>query len=264
MAMRTDPQVLVVAGSDSSGGAGIVRDIETLAAFGLRACVAVTAVTVQTHDEMRAIQPMPADLVAAQMRAAFENLVAAAKIGMLGTTEAVEAVASVLRERASVPVVLDPVLAASSGRALADGEALAALKHTLLPLCSVVTPNLPELAMLTGTQEAVDEQDIVEQAGVLLDAGAPAVLAKGGHATGDQSVDLLLRPGFPPLRFTARRLNAKLRGSGCMLASALAAGLAVGAPLEEAAHDARRHVLRQLHRHVSGSGASEHETISQC
>ncbi|RWH46341.1 MAG: hydroxymethylpyrimidine/phosphomethylpyrimidine kinase [Mesorhizobium sp.] len=264
MAVRNDPHVLVVAGSDSSGGAGIARDIETLAVFGLRACVTVTAVTVQTHDEVRAIQRVSADLVAAQMRAAFDgNLIAAVKIGMLGTKEVVEAVASVLKEHPSVPAVLDPVLAASSGRALADDKAVAILKHRLLPLCCVVTPNLPELAVLAGTQEAADEQDILEQAGVLLDAGAPAVLAKGGHAAGE-SVDLLLRPGLPPLRFAAPRLNAKMRGTGCSLSSALAAKLAFGAPLDEAARDAKKHVLRQLHRHVSGSWASEHEMISQC
>ncbi|RUV82149.1 hydroxymethylpyrimidine/phosphomethylpyrimidine kinase [Mesorhizobium sp. M5C.F.Ca.IN.020.14.1.1] len=265
MAVRNDPHVLVVAGSDSSGGAGIARDIETLAAFGLRTCVAVTAVTVQTNDELRAIQPVSADLVAAQMRAAFDgNLLAAIKIGMLGTKEVVEAVASVLKDHPSVPAVLDPVLAASSGRALADDKAVAILKHTVLPLCCVVTPNLPELAVLAGTQEAVDELDILEQAGVLLDAGAPAVLAKGGHAAGDKSVDLLLRPGLPPLRFAAPRLNAKMRGTGCSLSSALAAKLALGAPLDEAARDAKMHVLRQLHRHVSGSWAFEHQTIPQC
>jgi hydroxymethylpyrimidine/phosphomethylpyrimidine kinase len=253
MAVSNDPHVLVVAGSDSSGGAGIARDIETLAAFGLRACVAVTAVTVQTNDEVRAIQPMSADVVAAQIRAAFDgNLIAAVKIGMLGTKEVVEAVASVLEDHPSVPVVLDPVLAASSGRALVDGEAVAALKRTALPLCCVVTPNLPELAVLAGTREAVDEYDILEQAAVLLDAGAPAVLAKGGHAAGAKSGDLLLRTGFSPLRFAAPRLNAKMRGTGCVLASALAAGLAVGAPLEEGVRRAKEHVLEQLRRHASG------------
>jgi hydroxymethylpyrimidine/phosphomethylpyrimidine kinase len=264
MAMSRELHVLVVAGSDSSGGAGIARDIETLATFGLRASLAVTAVTVQTNDEVRAIRPISAELVAAQMRAAFEsNRVAAVKIGMLRTREIVEAVVSVLRDRTTVPVVLDPVLAASSGRALADGEALAALKRTLLPLCSVVTPNIPELAELAGARETVSELDVLEQAGALFDEGARAVLAKGGHAVGDESADLLLRPELPPLRLAAPRLNAGMRGTGCMLASALAAGLALGTPLDEAARDAKKHVFRQLHGHVSRSGVSERQTISQ-
>lgn len=264
MAMSRDLHVLVVAGSDSSGGAGMARDVETLATFGLRASLAVTAVTVQTNDQVRAIQWMPADLVAAQMHAAIDaNRVAAVKIGMLGTKEIIEAVASVLSDRASVPVVLDPVLVASSGRALMDGKAAAALKRTLLPLCSVVTPNLPELAALTGTPEATDEKYVVKQTRMLIDAGARAVLAKGGHALGDESVDLLLRPGLPPLRFAAPRLKARMRGTGCMLASALAARLALGAPLDEAARDAKKQVLRQLHCEGSGNGMSEHRTISR-
>jgi hydroxymethylpyrimidine/phosphomethylpyrimidine kinase len=247
VALRRDPHVLVVAGSDSSGGAGIARDIETTAAFGLRACLAVTAVTVQTHEAVRAIEFMPPDLVAAQMHAAFDgNHVTAIKIGMLGTNATAEAVASVLCKHPSVPAVLDPVLVASSGFALTDASAVEALKRTLLPLCSIITPNLPEMALLAGTQLAEDEADLLRQGGLLLDDGAPAVLVKGGHASGDHSTDLLLCSGRTPVRFKAPRLNARMRGTGCMLASAIAANLALGASLEESARTAKWHVLQRL------------------
>ncbi len=247
MAVAADPHVLVVAGTDSSGGAGVVRDIETVAAFGLRACIAVTAVTVQTHEAVREVAYMPPGLVAAQMRAAFDsNHVTAVKIGILGTRATAEAVASVLSEHPSVPAVLDPVLAASSGRALANGDVTAALRRVLLPLCRIVTPNLPELAALAGAREAADEQYVLEQVRALLDAGATAVLVKGGHGSGDRSTDLLMRPDREPVRFEAPRLAATMRGTGCMLSSALAANLARGVLLDDSVHSAKKHVLDQL------------------
>ncbi|MCG7505477.1 hydroxymethylpyrimidine/phosphomethylpyrimidine kinase [Mesorhizobium retamae] len=249
MAMMPDRQVLIVAGSDSSGGAGIARDVETVAAFGLRACLAVTAVTVQTHDAVERVEQMPADLIAAQMRAAFaSNAIAAVKIGMLGTSDAINAVASVLASRLPLPVVLDPVLASTSGRALLAMDAVEVLKRRLMPLCTLVTPNLPELALLSGKPAAVDEAGIIDQAGPLLEGGAPALLVKGGHAEGDRSVDLFLRIGAKPSRFEAPRLDARLRGTGCMLASATAAGLALGGDLEAAIGKAKDHVFEKLRR----------------
>lgn len=263
MAVTTNLHVLVVAGSDSSGGAGLARDIETLAVFGLRACVAVTAVTVQTNDEVRAIEVMRAELVAAQMRGAFDsNRIAAVKIGMLGAKEIVKAVALVLEDHPSIPVVLDPVLAASSGRALVDDDAVTALKRSVLPLCGIVTPNLPELAMLAGGRRAEEEAEILRQGGMLLGIGAPAVLAKGGHGSGEKSADLLLRPGLLPLRFEAPRLNTGMRGTGCMLSSALAANLALGASLEDGVRRAKEHVFGQLCRHASVRGFSKDQAIS--
>jgi hydroxymethylpyrimidine/phosphomethylpyrimidine kinase len=247
VAVKKDPHVLVIAGSDSSGGAGIARDIETIAAFGLRTCVTVTAVTVQTNEAVRGIEFMPPDLVAAQMHAAFDsNHVTAIKIGMLGTNATAEAVASVLCKHPSVPAVLDPVLVASSGFALTDASAVEALKRALLSLCSIITPNLPEMAMLAGTQMAEDEADLLRQGRLLLNEGAPAVLVKGGHASGYHSTDLLLSPGRTPVRFKAPRLNARMRGTGCMLASAIAANLALGVSLEESARKAKWHVLQRL------------------
>lgn len=249
----TAPHVLVVAGADSSGGAGIVRDIETIAAFGLRACLAVTAVTVQTHKAVTRSETCAADLVEAQMRAALDaNRVAAIKIGMLGSAANVEAVARVLADHPGVPAVLDPVIAASSGRALLADDALAALRTLLMPLCALVTPNLPELALLAGSEPADDDAGIHAQAARLIGDGAAAVLAKGGHGAGARAVDMLFRRATPPLRFEGPRLGGTMRGTGCMLASAIAAGLACGSGLEAGIAAAKTHVAERWERIPAG------------
>lgn len=249
MAVMPDRHVLIVAGSDSSGGAGIARDVETVAAFGLRACLTVTAVTVQTHDAVERVEQMPPDLIAAQMRAAFaSNAIAAVKIGMLGSSGAINAVASVLASRPPLPVVLDPILASTSGRALLAMDAVEVLKRRLMPFCTLVTPNLPELALLNGEAVATDEAGIVRQAHTLFETGVPALLVKGGHAAGEHSIDRLLRAGKAPVRFEAPRLDARLRGTGCMLASATAAGLALGGDLEAAIGKAKGYVFEKLRR----------------
>jgi hydroxymethylpyrimidine/phosphomethylpyrimidine kinase len=239
--------VLIVAGSDSSGGAGIARDIETVSAVGARTCLAVTAVTVQTHEAVKQVEPMPAALVARQMRAALSaNPVAAVKIGMLGAAATVEAVAGVLADHPALPLVLDPVLASTSGGALLADDALAALRESLMPLCLLVTPNIPELAALTGSAPAKDEADLICQGGMLLAAGIPALLVKGGHAAENRATDLLLRPDLPPLRFDAPRLHATMRGTGCMLSSAIAAHLALEEALEESVQKAKAFVFGKL------------------
>lgn len=245
--MAMTPHVLIVAGSDSSGGAGLVRDVETVSAFGLRSCVALTAVTVQTHDAVERVEQMPSDLVADQMRAAFAaNPVAAVKIGMLGTAATIDAVASVLASNLPVPVVLDPVLASTSGRQLLDEDAVNTLKRKLFPLCTLVTPNLPELALLSGLSLATGENDIVRQAEKLFDAGALAILVKGGHATGAAATDLLFLRGREPIRFDASRIAVAMRGTGCMLASAISAHLAQYETLEISISKAKRHVFAKL------------------
>lgn len=247
--------VLVVAGSDSSGGAGIARDIETIAAHGLRCCLAVTAVTVQTHRAVEGIELVAPALVAAQMRAALEaDRVAAVKIGMLGKADTIEAVASVLRLHPGLPVVLDPVLASTSGRALLAPEAIGRLRRRLMPLCRLVTPNIPELALLSESQEATDETELLRQGRLVLNGGPAALLVKGGHGGGESSTDLLVTGEGPPLRFDAPRLECGMRGTGCMLASAIAAQLARGEPLEESVRMAKRHVFDALYRDVSGIG----------
>lgn len=235
--MNMQPQMLIVAGSDSSGGAGLVRDIETAAAFGLKSCVAITAVTAQTHQSALAVCPMEPDIVAAQMRAALEaNSVKAVKIGMLASEAIVREVAKVLGEHPDIPVVLDPVLASSSGTALLDEAGRQALLEHLLPLSTIVTPNLPELVALTGVS-VVDDA-----ARFLLERGAGAVLVKGGHSSGLNADDLLFRRGMPSVSFGSKRFPFEMRGTGCMLASAIAARLAKGDCLDDAVEAAKKHL----------------------
>lgn len=238
------PHVLIVAGSDSSGGAGIARDIETVSAFGLRTCLAVTVVTVQTHAAVEHIEQMPPQLVAAQMRAAFAaNAVAAVKIGMLGTASAIQAVGSVLAGHRQVPVILDPVLASTSGRLLLEEDAVDALRRDLMPICRLVTPNLMELAALTGSVLAADDECACRQGEELLKALETAVLVKGGHGRASRSVDVLLQPNRPPARFEAPRLHRGMRGTGCMLSSAIAASVALGTSLQDSVGKAKQFVF---------------------
>ncbi|MGX5802072.1 hydroxymethylpyrimidine/phosphomethylpyrimidine kinase [Bradyrhizobium sp. Arg314] len=259
MALKQDPHVLVVGGSDSSGGAGIARDIETISAIGVRTCVAITAVTVQTHDAVGDIRHMQPGLVADQMRAALRaNEVAAIKIGMLATAQIIAAVATVLRENPRIPAVLDPVLASSSGRPLLQARAIGVMKRDLMPLCRLVTPNLIELAILTGSELAGDDDDALRQGRRLLAAGPPALLIKGGHAAGPRSTDILLSLEQEPIRLDMPRLAGSMRGTGCMLASAIAARLAGAKPLEDSVREGKRLVFEkflQSFERESGSGA---------
>lgn len=246
-AMAMTPHVLIVAGSDSSGGAGMARDIETVSAFGLRSCLAVTAVTVQTHAAVERIDQMPPELIAAQMRAAFAaNQVAAVKIGMLGTASAIEAVGSVLADNHRVPVVLDPVLASTSGRVLLEIDAIDALRRNLMPGCRLVTPNLLELATLTGSDPAPDEESASLQGEELSRTTGTAVLAKGGHAQGAYAIDVLLQPNRAATRFEAPRLHRGMRGTGCMLSSAIAASFALGFSLEQSVRRGKQFVFDVL------------------
>lgn len=246
MALTGQPHLLVIAGTDSSGGAGIARDIETVAAFGVRTCLAVTAVTAQTHDAVRSVEFIPAELVVEQILTALAaNRVTAIKIGMLGTARTIEAVTSVLRLHPEIPVVLDPVLASSSGRSLLEIDAIGYLKADLMPFCTLVTPNLIELALLCDTETATNDEALAKQAQRLVADGAQAVLVKGGHAEGGQSTDILFRPDQPPIRFDAIRLQGGMRGTGCMLASAIAAGLAQNTSLEECVRRAKQYVFKK-------------------
>jgi hydroxymethylpyrimidine/phosphomethylpyrimidine kinase len=247
MALSREPHVLVVGGSDSSGGAGIARDIETISALGMRTCIAVTAVTVQTHEAVLESHHLPPGLVADQMHAALRaNKVAAIKIGMLITEHIIAAVAAVLRENPKIPAVLDPVLASTSGGPLLEAGAIGTLIRNLMPLCRLITPNLIELAVLAGSPPAVDDCEMLRQGQGLLDTGSQALLIKGGHATGPRSIDNLLRPRQPPIRFDASRLATSMRGTGCMLASAIAAHLANGRSLEHAVGQGKDFVFMKL------------------
>lgn len=239
--------VLVIAGSDSSGGAGIVRDLRVLADFDVEALCAVTAVTAQTHGKLVSVHHVPPDVVRTQIRTALETTsLGAIKIGMLGTAATVSAVADALPRDGSIPIVLDPVLLSSSGGVLLDEAGRAEMLARLVPLATVLTPNIPEAASLCGASAAASPEALVTQARTLLAAGARAVLLKGGHGGGPEAVDLLLSPEDAPIWLSSPRIAARCRGTGCALASAIAAGLSRGASVEAACRAAKQYVLSML------------------
>ncbi len=242
-------RLLTVAGSDSGGGAGIQADLKTFAAHGAYGMSAVTAVTAQNTLGVKAVHEVPPAVVAAQIDAVFGDLgVDGVKIGMLSSAPIVAAVADRLAAHQAgraggaaggPPVVLDPVMVAKSGDPLLAGDAVAALVELLLPIATVVTPNLPEARRMTGL-EGDDERARAAMARAIAAAGArggnpgPAVLLKGGHGAGEEVVDLLW-DGARLHRFAAPRIaTASDHGTGCTLSSALAARLASGTPLAEA------------------------------
>jgi len=241
------PAVLVIAGSDSSGGAGIVRDLRVLTDLGCEALCAITAVTAQTHGHVVSVHHVPPEVVRTQILSAFESAtISAIKIGMLGTGATVSAVADTLPRGGTIPIVLDPVLLSSSGGVLLDEEGRTEMRARLFPVATVLTPNIPEAASLCGGVPAASREALLEQARSLLATGARAVLLKGGHAAGNEAVDLLLGARDAPQWLSAPRLEARCRGTGCALASAIAAALAGGASVEEACAGAKRYVLSML------------------
>jgi hydroxymethylpyrimidine/phosphomethylpyrimidine kinase len=236
--------VLVIAGTDSSGGAGLTRDVATLAHFRVEALCAVTAVTAQTDAAVVSITRLPAASVRAQIAAALATgRVGAIKTGMLGDGEIVEAVAAALPPH--LPLVVDPVLAATSGGALLDHAGRAALSARLLPRATLLTPNLEEAAQLLGTQPARSEEEIIAQGRALCARGAAAVLVKGGHAQLPCATDWLITADGAR-SFSAPRSAAQRRGTGCALASAIAAGVVAGFELAAACARAKSYVSELL------------------
>lgn len=253
------PVALTVAGSDSGGGAGIQADLRTFAAFGVFGTSAITAVTAQNSMRVDAVHVIPPDVVAAQIDAVFADLaVNSVKIGMLGSVDVIAAVAERLTLHEASGIVLDPVLAATSGARLLPERALDALITQLLPKARLLTPNLPEAAALTCSSVAEDEAAVIVQARKLLAMGPQAVLIKGGHDVGRQSTDLLV-DADGVTRFDAERLDVgDIHGGGCVLSSAIAAGLAQGLPLAASIAQAKHLVSRTLavaSRQTLGSGA---------
>lgn len=245
--MNARPRVLVIAGTDSSGGAGLLRDVQVISEFGVDASCAITAVTAQSHHRVASTCVLSADLVHEQIRAAFESgPVNAIKMGMLGNGAVVEVVAQLLPDRADVPIVLDPVLAASSGAQLLDEAGLLMLKQCLLSRCTLITPNLMEAAILLGESAAVTETAMSRQAHALLRFGPASVLLKGGHARGADAPDVLVVEDGSSTVLRAERLNVSLRGTGCALSSAIAASMALGMPLAAACQRAKDYVQAKL------------------
>ncbi len=238
-------RILVIAGSDCSGGAGIQADIKAITCLGGYAMTAVTAITVQNTLGVSAIHPVPVEIVTGQIRACLDDIGAdAVKIGMLGSWQIVEAVADALAG-VRVPIVLDPVMVAKGGAMLIEAEAAEMMVMRLLPMASVVTPNTPELIELTDT-EIEDSADTLLAAQELLNAGPRAVLAKGGHLPGDSVSDWLVTRGLQR-SFTSPRIDTRhSHGTGCTLAAALACGLGQGLDLEAAVVRARAFVAQGL------------------
>ena len=238
--------VLVIAGSDSSGGAGVTRDVRTLTQLGIQARCVLTAVTAQSDVRLYAAQVMPPELVRAQLAAACASgRIDALKIGMLATAATVHAVCAGLPQGA-LPIVLDPVLASSSGGELLDRQGREALCTALLPRVTLLTPNIPEAATLLGSSPAQSEMELLQQARALLALGPEAVLLKGGHRSGPEATDLLLMSDAVPRWLRAPRISTERRGTGCALAAAIAAGLATGLDLETACAHAKQHLTQSL------------------
>jgi len=233
---------VTIAGSDSGGGAGIQADLKTFSALGVYGASVITSLTAQNTKGVAAIHTVPADFIAAQMDAVFSDLdVGAVKIGMLANAPTIGAVAAGLDRHRARNVVLDPVLAASSGERLLSADAIADLRK-LLGRASVVTPNLPEAAVLLDVAPARDENEMQKQGQKLLALGAGAVLIKGGHGSGPESVDLLV-DAEGCTRFASPRLATKnTHGTGCTLSAAIAAGLAKGLSLSHAVQHAKSYV----------------------
>jgi len=241
--------VLIIAGTDSSGGAGLSRDIQTITAHGLRSCPVVTTVTAQTDNGVIASHVIPAGLVHEQIKtAATTHNISAVKIGLLATPKIVQITAAALLEYLplTIPVVLDPVLISSSGKQLLDPDGRAMLKLKLLPRCDLLTPNLPEAATLTGQPLATSKQNIARQAKTLQDMGARNVLIKGGHAKDHQATDTLLEENGTLHQFTSPRLPGTARGTGCTLASTITAHLANRHSIKSACQAGKRFVAEMF------------------
>jgi len=241
------PIALTIAGSDPSGGAGIQADLKTFSALEVYGASVLTALTAQNTKGIAAIHRVPAEFVQAQMDAVFSDLdVSAVKIGIMWQADIIGVVAAGLERWQQRAVVLDPVMLASSGDTLLAPDVREALKRTLCPRALIITPNLPEAAALLGAPVARTEREMREQGERLLMLGPQAVLVKGGHGDGPQSIDLLVQPKVCT-RLSANRIPARnTHGTGCTLSSAIAAGLAKGMELADAVRSAKDFVTAAL------------------
>lgn len=237
------PIALTIAGSDSGGGAGIQADLKTFSALGVYGASVITALTAQNTQGVTGIHDTPPDFITAQIDAVFGDLdVKAVKIGMVSRPAAIMAIVEGLKRWKPRHVVLDPVMVATSGDRLLAPEAIDLLRTRLIPGAEIITPNLPEAAALLGVAVAQSEAEIEAQGRLLLALGCPAVLIKGGHGEGPESVDYLVT-AETGLRLAARRTRTKnTHGTGCSLSSAIAAGLAKGQSLETAVRNAKAYV----------------------
>ena len=252
---------LTIAGSDSGGGAGLQADLKTFAAHGVFGTSVVTAITAQNTRQVTAALPIPPDIVVAQIDAVLDDIpIHAAKTGMLATGAIVRAVADAIARRAIPHLVVDPVRVAKSGDRLLDPDAVSAVIDALVPQAFVVTPNVPEAEVLAGI--AIGSTAAAREAARRIQVrGARAVLVKGGHLEGPESVDVLV-DGTAVHELRAPRLPARMtHGTGCTLSAAIAANLALGSPLLEAVIRAKRYLTEAIRQGVavgSGHGVPHH------
>jgi hydroxymethylpyrimidine/phosphomethylpyrimidine kinase len=239
----TTPAALTIAGSDSSGGAGVQADLKTFAALGVYGASAITALTAQNTRGVTAVHPTPTDFVRAQLEAVFADLdIGAVKIGMVANAAIIEAIATVLARVAPKAVVLDPVMVATSGDRLLAADAVDALRTRLFPLATIITPNLPEAAALLNEKVAVGAVAIEAQGRRLLALGSNAALIKGGHGEGPESIDYLVTADSVETLIAPRVPTRNTHGTGCSLSSAIAAGLAKGENVATAVRNAKAFV----------------------
>ena len=258
---------LSIAGSDSSGGAGIQADLKTMTMNGVYAMSAVTALTAQNTTGVTAILNVPAEFLAKQIDAVFEDIRPdAVKIGMVSSAELIETIAKRLCAHHAVNIVVDPVMIATSGARLIDPAAVSALKEKLLPIARVVTPNIPEAEVLSG-MKIETKQDMETASKQICTQYRCAVLCKGGHSLNDAN-DLLCTPDGTLRWFEGKRIdNPNTHGTGCTLSSAIAANLAKGAPLDEAIRRAKEYLSGALADMLDlghGSGPMNHAYLLSC
>ncbi|HKO61307.1 MAG TPA: bifunctional hydroxymethylpyrimidine kinase/phosphomethylpyrimidine kinase [Pyrinomonadaceae bacterium] len=248
--MPLAPIALTIAGLDPSGGAGLLADVRTFTAFGLNAMGAVTSLTFQNEREFFGAVHQTGAIVRSQVESlTARHSIACAKTGMLPTAQVVRAVARLFHELNLPAPVVDPVIVSSSGQQLIEADAIKVLTSELFPICRLATPNIPEAETLTG-MKITSEADMHDAAAQIRGLGARAVLVKGGHLTGELSVDVLDDGGQVKV-FRAERIHGvELHGTGCRLSAAIAAGLGNGMSLVKAVDDAKRFVAEQLRRQV--------------
>ena len=239
--------VLSIAGSDPSGGAGIQADLKTFAANGVYGMAAITALTVQNTVGVQGIHLVPAKFVSSQIDAIFSDIaVSSAKVGMVGNAEIAEGVGTTLAKYRNLISVVDPVMVAKGGSPLLDKKAIQAVKDNLIPLATIVTPNLPEAAILLGSSIAKSEEDMVYQGKALLNLGPKSILMKGGHSEGITSNDLLVTENNY-VWFKEKRINTKnTHGTGCTLSSSIASFLAKDFSVEESVSKAKKFVTNAI------------------
>ncbi len=239
-------RVLIIAGSDPSGGAGIQADIKTVTALGGYAATAITALTVQNTKGVSAVHAVAPEIISAQIEAVMSDIGAdAIKIGMIGDVATAAVIEAALKKYNDIPVVLDPVLVATSGDALAKDGVAAFIRDRLAPLAAIITPNMDEAAALTGT-DITDRDSVIEAGEALVALGARAALVKGGHMRGETVEDALVSAEGARIYSNPRIETTSTHGTGCTLASAIATGLAQGLALQTAVKRAVDYVHKAI------------------